>query len=45
SSHKSNIIDGAKEDPDSAESLLQETNTHLAEQVSKASSKTNKVIE
>ncbi|CAG8444184.1 7641_t:CDS:2 [Dentiscutata heterogama] len=43
-SHESNIIGGAKEDPNSAKSLLQETNTHLAEQVSKASSETNKVI-
>ncbi|CAG8583197.1 7534_t:CDS:2, partial [Dentiscutata heterogama] len=44
SSHESNIIGGAKEDPDSAKSLFQETNTYLAEQVSKASSETNKVI-
>ncbi|CAG8618123.1 2782_t:CDS:2 [Gigaspora rosea] len=50
SSHESNIIGGAEADPDSAEnslekeSLLQKTHTHLAEQISKASSEFNKVI-
>ncbi|CAG8531988.1 17160_t:CDS:2 [Dentiscutata heterogama] len=43
-SYESDIIGRAKEDPDSAKSLLQETNIYLAEQVSKASSETNKVI-
>ncbi|RIB15352.1 hypothetical protein C2G38_2192591 [Gigaspora rosea] len=49
-SHKSNKIGGAKADPDLAENFLekkslpQETNTHLAEQISKASSEFNEVI-
>ncbi|CAG8520935.1 10243_t:CDS:2, partial [Dentiscutata heterogama] len=44
-SHELNIIDRAKEDPDSAKSLLQETNTHLAEQVSKVSNRSIWVIQ
>ncbi|CAG8714890.1 448_t:CDS:2, partial [Cetraspora pellucida] len=50
SSHEPNIIDGAEADPDSAEnslekeSLSQETNTHLAKQISEASSAFNEVI-
>ncbi|CAG8824279.1 12108_t:CDS:1, partial [Dentiscutata erythropus] len=49
-SHEPNIIGGAEADPDSAEnslkkeSLPQETNTYLAEQISEASSEFNEVI-
>ncbi|CAG8565932.1 4602_t:CDS:2, partial [Dentiscutata heterogama] len=50
SSHESNIIGRAEADPNSAKNSLekeflpQETNTHLAEQILKASSEFNEVI-